>query len=861
MVTPPQGASLPPFEGPEKKLDVYFASIHGDGGSRPLPSMRSLSRSSIERFLTAASCTILSVTTSARCDAYLLSESSLFVFQDRIVIKTCGTTSLLSAMPVLLDLATSVGLKLACVQFSRSASLFPDVQPYPHNNFANEVRYLDEIMAPLGTTGVAFQIGAHSAHAWHLYVADLRICGRGAVVVGDKSGTAHHEGAQSLEIQMFDLDTSVMAEFFSGGTCDVEDAVPTEEEDERRRANGFKTTERTGISTLLPSSMLLDAYDFSPCGYSMNGILEDSNPATDPAYVTIHITPEREASYVSFETSLNTTSLAAMIDSVVTLFKPNRFSAAFVGTEGCAALAESPRSPIAWPKLQKLLCKSFSQVGDATVLNAGPQRIVAVASFSRSNAQSASQPSQGSTLENIDSSDLSPCSVQVAKVAAVVGARIIPYQPSSKHLGDSPTSMYTSGSGDESTSCGDSSDSLFDGDCGIYTPDMVVEEAVSKVMAEASSPLERPLFVIDLGIVEQRVKATRRKLGSKIGLRYAVHCNSDGAILAVMDGLGLEFEAASAAEVGALRSSGVTDSRIAFVSRLVSRRTIEQLGNIRSVAVYPGNVNNAVLDAIAALTVAVEVRVAPGSASDAIAACNQSVARGCRLDGLGLDLTPEARYLPAEKFFSLLMEGVSTIRAVLESLHPDIAKQLSISLGEHYPGIRQSADEVISDGSLANMLASFPRVTVDAGRYIVGPAATLVTTVIGRRRRTKVDMSCADAYNYYLNDGFYGSFSGVLVERGLKLSEPQVIRRKSATADGFSADRKSGVEVVKQEGTLFGPTCDALDRIWTGPLPNMQVGDAIAFSRMGSYSFSASSTFNGFSRHFDTRYIVTKACI
>jgi diaminopimelate decarboxylase len=316
--------------------------------------------------------------------------------------------------------------------------------------------------------------------------------------------------------------------------------------------------------------------------------------------------------------------------------------------------------------------------------------------------------------------------------------------------------------------------------------------------------------------------------------------------------LGMEFEAASSTEVAALRTAGVSDWRIAFVSRIVNRRAIEQLGNVRSVAIFPGSVSTSLLDSLASLDVAVEVRVAPGSASDAIAACNQSIARGCRLDGLGLDMIPEARYWPSEKFMSLLTDGITTIRAVLDGLHPDVAKQLSISLGEHYPGIRQHGDEVISDDNLSHMLSAFPRVTVDAGRFIVGPAATLVTTVIGRRRRTKIDQSSADAYNYYLNDGFYGSFSGVLVEKGLKLSEPHVIRRNLNELKGI-------VEGPKQEGTLFGPTCDALDRIWTGPLPNMQVGDAVAFSGMGSYSSSASSTFNGFSRHFDTRYIVTKA--
>lgn len=49
--------------------------------------------------------------------------------------------------------------------------------------------------------------------------------------------------------------------------------------------------------------------------------------------------------------------------------------------------------------------------------------------------------------------------------------------------------------------------------------------------------------------------------------------------------------------------------------------------------------------------------------------------------------------------------------------------------------------------------------------------------------------------------------------------------------------------------TLFGPTCDALDKLFLKEvqLPELDVGDWLVFPFMGAYTSVMSSTFNGFS--------------
>jgi Adenosylmethionine decarboxylase len=89
-------APSPPFEGSEKRLEVHFFADEG----APADGLRAISRRELDRLLSLAACEIVSHTRADAVDAYVLSESSLFVFPHRWIIKTCGTTRLLSCLDV-----------------------------------------------------------------------------------------------------------------------------------------------------------------------------------------------------------------------------------------------------------------------------------------------------------------------------------------------------------------------------------------------------------------------------------------------------------------------------------------------------------------------------------------------------------------------------------------------------------------------------------------------------------------------------------------------------------------------------------------------------------------------------------------
>ena len=77
------------FEGPEKKLEMVVTPEHR--------SLRSLGDEVWRRVVEAAGAQVLSSLCNEECDAYLLSESSLFVYDDWFVMITCGQTTLIDA--------------------------------------------------------------------------------------------------------------------------------------------------------------------------------------------------------------------------------------------------------------------------------------------------------------------------------------------------------------------------------------------------------------------------------------------------------------------------------------------------------------------------------------------------------------------------------------------------------------------------------------------------------------------------------------------------------------------------------------------------------------------------------------------
>ena len=116
------------------------------------------------------------------------------------------------------------------------------------------------------------------------------------------------------------------------------------------------------------------------------------------------------------------------------------------------------------------------------------------------------------------------------------------------------------------------------------------------------------------------------------------------------------------------------------------------------------------------------------------------------------------------------------------------------------------------------------RVIAEPGRYIVGPSAIGVASVMGRARRE-------GHWWYYLDDGLYGSYSGQLFDHARYPVEP--LRD--------STERLPSV--------LAGPTCDSIDVIAENLLlPQLKAGDLLVGRSMGAYTWASASEFNFYPR-------------
>jgi len=184
------------------------------------------------------------------------------------------------------------GSSVSYVNFSRRNFFYPDQQPLPHGSWEDETACLKYHFPE----GDAFIFGPRSCDHHYVFVADYQ-----------KQNPYYDAPPRSdscpvLEILMTNLDRPTMEQFYMKPDF----------------TTSAEVTRSTGILDLMPGA-LLDDHQFKPLGYSLNGL-------EGAGYYTIHITPQPECSFVSFETNTPIENYKEFVQRVVAVFKPESFT-------------------------------------------------------------------------------------------------------------------------------------------------------------------------------------------------------------------------------------------------------------------------------------------------------------------------------------------------------------------------------------------------------------------------------------------------------------------------------------------------------------------------------------------------------
>ena len=282
------------FEGVEKRIEISF-----DVSPEDVDGLRRIPRLIWDEVCKSANCLIVHHDDTACYDAYILSESSLFVYRDRVIMKTCGTTLPLSSVDLLASRATAYSsIRLKEMVYSRSNFLFPSDQLHPHNHLGAEMEYLQSMVIA----------GNHVE-------GETRVLGGPEFDDDDKYWLVHRKifspeiielssDRSIIECIMTDLPLSTRSRYFK-------DNEKLEEENEAEMA--------ASLSNILPHFRIVGKC-YEPCGYSCNAVCDDR-------YFTVHITPEEGFSYASVEavfTPDTVDEIGQFVQSVTETFRPGK---------------------------------------------------------------------------------------------------------------------------------------------------------------------------------------------------------------------------------------------------------------------------------------------------------------------------------------------------------------------------------------------------------------------------------------------------------------------------------------------------------------------------------------------------------
>jgi len=353
-----------------------------------------------------------------------------------------------------------------------------------------------------------------------------------------------------------------------------------------------------------------------------------------------------------------------------------------------------------------------------------------------------------------------------------------------------------------------------------------------------------PLFIIDHEALRKRYREFRRHL-PRIQVYYAVKANSDPMIVRTLFEEGSSFDVASMPEFMIVyenirkmpakeRQQWIWD-KIIYANPTKPTDTLEELNQYKPLVTFDNleeihKIKRHAPDAGLVLRLKVPNTGAmvelsskfganPGEAVDLILEADRV---GLTVEGISFHVGSQTT-----NFDNYVQALALSANIFQEARDRGYTKMNLLDIGGGFPAPYDSSVRPFKE--LAKVINTeldrlFPKdiqILAEPGRFLAAVCGTSVASVIGKAVRD-------GRTNYYINDGVYHTYSGVIFDHC-----------------------KYPVHAVKGGPTslcaVFGPTCDALDVVSMAEnLPDLQRGDLVYSVNIGAYSHASATYFNGF---------------
>jgi ornithine decarboxylase len=353
-----------------------------------------------------------------------------------------------------------------------------------------------------------------------------------------------------------------------------------------------------------------------------------------------------------------------------------------------------------------------------------------------------------------------------------------------------------------------------------------------------------PLFVVDHREVRRNYALFRKHL-PRVQAYYAVKANADPAIVRTLFDAGASFDVASLPEfmivhenikgMPAKRRQDWIWDKIIYANPIKDDRTLAKLDPYKPLVTYD-NLSEVVkirrhaphAGLILRINVpntgsVVELSSKFGaSAGEAVDLIEAAFEAGLIVEGLSFHVGSQCTN------FQNFVQALGIADGIFKEAWDRGYEQVKIlDIGGGFPAPYDPHVRPFSE--LAKTLnAEFERlfppkmeILAEPGRFLVATACTLVVEIIGKAVRSGKP-------SYYVNDGVYGTYSGVLFDH---------------CQYHLKAFKKGASEI----SAVFGPTCDALDVISVAEdLPtSLDLGDLLYSEDIGAYTIASATNFNG----------------